>query len=234
MADDDNAAGGEDAAMEEKMSGMSDVEKRLFRIRMKMNQGRKANKAETEVEFKRLTDPKYDSKQRYKEKKEAALLNEEEFQAPKSKEEELLNVTAEDAERYKEKLEEKRKTEATWGWKAFTADADYRAYNKTLGKLPKNRTSSSSSAGAESGEYDEMEYGKTGTMVSSAGLERLSKDINEKEEKRMKHSRRRATLDPVGSDSINDKNEFFNKKIKRSFDKYTVEIRQNLERGTAL
>lgn len=35
-------------------------------------------------------------------------------------------------------------------------------------------------------------------------------------------------------DFINDKNEAFNKKIKRSFDKYTVEIRQNLERGTAI
>ena len=34
--------------------------------------------------------------------------------------------------------------------------------------------------------------------------------------------------------SINDRNKFFNKKIKRAFDKYTVEIRQNLERGTAL
>ena len=34
--------------------------------------------------------------------------------------------------------------------------------------------------------------------------------------------------------AINDRNEAFNRKIKREFDKYTVEIRQNLERGTAL
>jgi len=35
-------------------------------------------------------------------------------------------------------------------------------------------------------------------------------------------------------DYINDRNKHFNKKIKRAYDKYTVEIRQNLERGTAL
>lgn len=30
------------------------------------------------------------------------------------------------------------------------------------------------------------------------------------------------------------RNKHFNKKIKRAYDKYTIEIRQNLERGTAL
>ena len=33
---------------------------------------------------------------------------------------------------------------------------------------------------------------------------------------------------------INDRNRVFVKKIGRAFDKYTTEIRQNLERGTAL
>jgi pre-mRNA-splicing factor SYF2 len=41
-------------------------------------------------------------------------------------------------------------------------------------------------------------------------------------------------LDPADVDYINNDNAMFNKKLKRSFDKYTVEIRQNLERGTAL
>ena len=35
-------------------------------------------------------------------------------------------------------------------------------------------------------------------------------------------------------DYINKRNMVFNKKISRAFDKYTTEIRQNLERGTAL
>lgn len=33
---------------------------------------------------------------------------------------------------------------------------------------------------------------------------------------------------------INQRNKRFNQKISRNFDKHTAEIRQNLERGTAL
>lgn len=35
-------------------------------------------------------------------------------------------------------------------------------------------------------------------------------------------------------DSINDMNDHFNKKIKRAFGKYTLEIKNNFKRGTAL
>jgi hypothetical protein len=51
---------------------------------------------------------------------------------------------------------------------------------------------------------------------------------------RKNFSRRRANFDGEDVTSINERNKQFNKKLKRAFDKYTVEIRQNLERGTAL
>ena len=63
---------------------------------------------------------------------------------------------------------------------------------------------------------------------------RLSQDITDKQEARTKNSRRRMTVEVADIDHINDRNAAFNKKIKRAFDKYTVEIRQNLERGTAV
>ena len=47
-------------------------------------------------------------------------------------------------------------------------------------------------------------------------------------------SRRRAEYEGEDVTSINERNKHFNKKIKRAFDKYTVDIRQSLERGTAL
>jgi t-SNARE complex subunit (syntaxin) len=65
-------------------------------------------------------------------------------------------------------------------------------------------------------------------------VDRLARDMEQHQENRRKLSRRRMTLEASDVDYINDKNEAFNKKIKRSFDKYTVEIRQNLERGTAI
>ena len=59
-------------------------------------------------------------------------------------------------------------------------------------------------------------------------------EIEEREAARKKFSRRRSTNDDVDVDYINKRNHVFNKKLARSFDKYTVEIKQNLERGTAL
>lgn len=54
------------------------------------------------------------------------------------------------------------------------------------------------------------------------------------EKRKEAFSRRRSEHGAVDIDYINDRNKHFNKKIKRAYDKYTVEIRQNLERGTAL
>jgi hypothetical protein len=45
--------------IEEATTGMSDTQKRLFKIKLKINQGRKANKEEVEREFKRLSDPSF-------------------------------------------------------------------------------------------------------------------------------------------------------------------------------
>ena len=53
-------------------------------------------------------------------------------------------------------------------------------------------------------------------------------------EKRGEYSRRRAYRDDKDVDSINDRNAHYNKKIERAFGKYTTEIKNNLERGTAL
>lgn len=50
----------------------------------------------------------------------------------------------------------------------------------------------------------------------------------------MSFSRRRRFREEKDIDSINDRNEHFNKKIERAFGKYTLEIKNNLERGTAL
>ncbi len=178
------------------------------------------------------------------------------------KEQDLMSITAEAAERVKEKERRKEESAATFGWQAFTADAEYRAYKKQLGKLGGN-----SGGGGERGretdaasikmfnqdnEVDLLNYGQVtsttnnnnnnssisnnvgGSGVSSAGLTKLVSVMEEREAQREKHSRRRMDIDSASVDAINEKNAFFNKKIKRSFDKYTVEIRQSLERGTAV
>lgn len=62
----------------------------------------------------------------------------------------------------------------------------------------------------------------------------MVKELKDREEKRNSFSRRRRFHEEKDIDSINDRNEHFNKKIERAFGKYTLEIKNNLERGTAL
>jgi hypothetical protein len=53
-------------------------------------------------------------------------------------------------------------------------------------------------------------------------------------EKRAKFSRRRAHHHDADISYINERNMQFNKKLERFYGKYTQEIRENLERGTAI
>lgn len=53
-------------------------------------------------------------------------------------------------------------------------------------------------------------------------------------EKRAKYSRRRPFDSEGDVDYINERNMKFNKKASRFYDPYTAEIKQNLERGTAV
>ena len=84
--------------------------------------------------------------------------------------------------------------------------------------------SSSSSGGSAGG----------GPQDSAAALDRMAKELAAKADRNKKFSRRRAELDGADVDHINSRNAHFNKKIKRAYDKYTIEIKQDLERGTAL
>ena len=67
-----------------------------------------------------------------------------------------------------------------------------------------------------------------------AGSKRLRKELDDQAERRAKWSRRRQFWEAADVDYINERNKVFNDKIKRAFDPYTREIKQNLERGTAL
>ncbi len=283
MSSSDTAvAGAEDT------SGMTEMQKKLFNIRMKINQGRKANKAEVEDEYRRFNDPKYEQKKYVSRKNAQAAdqvdaLGEEQEQPPKwnTDKNAYMQQTAESAEFAQEKITKKEKNMSTFGWQAFTAEATYKAYKKKLNKLPTAKGVRVEEPAQETAlESNPLNYGQINTkvneelnflpllwlscpvmccvwtiscasflafllslliysfsvsnQVSKAGLDRMSQDVTDRQEANRRFSKRRMTLDAADVDSINERNANFNKKLKRSFDKYTVEIRQNLERGTAL
>ena len=213
-------------------SALSPTEKRLMALRMKMSQSRQANKMEVEHEYRRLKDPTYDRRQIRAENKLKALKKGE---TPNGRgghrDVKMLGQTIAEAEAAKEKEEMDSEKIARFGAKdAVKADKLHRQYEKLTDKLPVR------SSGDREGEIDEMLYGTRGTArVPKRGLDRLTEHVNEREEARAKNKKARSGHTAGADiDYINDKNASFNKGIKNAFDKYTVEIKQNIERGTAL
>ncbi len=62
----------------------------------------------------------------------------------------------------------------------------------------------------------------------------MAEDVKKQVEKRDKFSRRRMHDDDADIDYINERNMKFNKKLERFYGDYTKDIRDNLERGTAV
>ncbi|KAI8574982.1 hypothetical protein K450DRAFT_263890 [Umbelopsis ramanniana AG] len=78
-----------------------------------------------------------------------------------------------------------------------------------------------------------LDYATIDTQPQKEAIDRLVADVDKQQRKRMTRSRDREQIaDDISW--INEKNRKFNQKISRFYDKYTKEIRENLERGTAL
>lgn len=225
----------QEAAEGPKANSLND---RLFAIRMKINQSRKQNRDDVTEEFERVSRKKRshegdgdgdgnDAPDRPGHKRNKGARTK-----PGSSEA-LLNTTAQEAQRAAEKRQQKEEVAASYGLSAFTSDASYRAYEKRVGKISASAPASSASQEVSLAE-NPLDYGSVNSSVSPEALERLRSDVLERENARKKFSKRRLGENSGDVDFINEKNRQFNKKLRGAFDKYTVEIRQNLERGTAL
>lgn len=69
---------------------------------------------------------------------------------------------------------------------------------------------------------------------SEEAVDRMVNDLEKQIQKREKYSRRRTFDEEADIDYINERNMKFNKKLERFYGTYTAEIKQNLERGTAV
>ena len=69
---------------------------------------------------------------------------------------------------------------------------------------------------------------------SPEDIKRMVDDLVERKIKKKDFSRRRPRNDNQDVDYINDGNARHNQKLEKHYGKYTTEIKQNLERGTAV
>ncbi|XP_032234825.2 pre-mRNA-splicing factor syf2 isoform X2 [Nematostella vectensis] len=207
--------------------------KRLQQLHLRRNEARKMNHQEVvEEDRKKKLPANWEAKQRRVEWEqqddEAAEAKGEDFERVK-----MLSMTADEAERLERK---KKKRNPDQGFADF-AQAQQRQYSR-LTKQLKPDMSEYKKQKDELGEaftpsVDNLSYGGEG-KVSEAGIDRMVADLEKQAEKRAKFSRRRAHYDDADIDYINERNMKFNKKLARFYDPFTAEIKQNLERGTAV
>uniref|UniRef100_A0A804PCT0 Pre-mRNA-splicing factor SYF2 n=1 Tax=Zea mays TaxID=4577 RepID=A0A804PCT0_MAIZE len=192
---------------------MTEKQKKLFELRLKMNEARKANQQAMVAEKKRM-EPRGESrgvsKQKWlddRKKKIGKLLDSNGLDMKMA----YMLDTQETAEAKYKKWE---KEPAPYGWDVFNQKTLYDAYKKRTKNIEVDMESYNKAKEADPEFYRDassLQYGK-----------------------RKSFSRRRKFNEDKDIDSINDRNEHFNKKVERAFGKYTLEIKNNLERGTAL
>jgi len=145
----------------------------------------------------------------------------------------LMNATAEATETKLKKEEKKEKHKAQYGWDVFNGEAQHRNYKKRVRRADEDGKLAEADDSEVVEDPDPLAYGQA-PPIPKERVQALAEDMHEAALRRTKWSRRRTFHEDRDVTYINRRNEVYNKKIERAFDPYTVEIRNNLERGTAL
>ena len=220
--------------VESATKGMSAMEKRLFIIRMKLNAGRRANRKAAEEEFRKVykqreKGPGSSAQDEHERKKEASIKAKLERKGFRVEDTHLLE-TAETAVR---KAASKKKKMAG---DADTKEWYVKSYEKNVRKLgvaTVAETAKNAGVGRRA-EKHSLEYGGRRGGETKEGVQRLADEIDVNDAKKRK---KMASSDNADMHYINKKNEAFVKRITKKggeWDEASREIRQNLERGTAL
>ncbi|XP_078442083.1 GCIP-interacting family protein [Wolffia australiana] len=214
---------------------MSERQKKLFELRLKMNEAQKANQMAMVAEKKKLEAPPESrgvSKQKWLEdrkKRIGKLLDANGLEMKKA----YMLDTQEMAEAKYKKWE---KDPAPAGWDVFNQKTLYNAHKKRTKNMEIDMEAYNKAKEEDPEFYRNaasLQYGKD-PKIPEENVDRMVRELRDREAKRKSFSRRRKFHEEKDIDSINDRNEHFNKKIERAFGKYTLEIKNNLERGTAL
>ncbi|XP_062532990.1 pre-mRNA-splicing factor Syf2 [Bombyx mori] len=145
----------------------------------------------------------------------------------------LLNISAIEAERLERK---KKKKNPDQGFSTYE-HATIRQYNRLVKNMP---PADMERYEKQKQKYGEAFYGGPNVIIHGMhedhkeAVDKMVDDLEGQIAKRTKYSRRRIHNDDADIDYINERNAKFNKKLERFYGEHTAEIKQNLERGTAI
>merc|ERR1712038_95897 len=218
-------------------SRMAQRMQKLKNLHAKRTESRQINHSEVIEEDRRAKEPK---NMEARKRRAEYLLQEEEFKRK-------CEADGKDLER--EKMRRKGADEAEWsdrqkknkqnpdqGFSTYE-EASFRKYNQLVKQIKPNMEEYKDKKERAG---DAAFYAAEGAIVHGThkdtpdALDRLAKDTQAQIDKREKYSRRRMHDDDADIDYINERNMKFNQKLERFYGKYTKEIKDNLERGTAV
>mmetsp|Transcript_50246 Transcript_50246/g.109212 ORF Transcript_50246/g.109212 Transcript_50246/m.109212 type:complete len:237 (+) Transcript_50246:27-737(+) len=223
----------------EDLSNMTPVQRRLLELKMKLNKARKDNHSALVSEKKRAAEgpeaAKKKAAENYREMRERKKKEAEELgQAPENP---LLSETLEVADNKVRKKRKKEENQAAFGWEVFNQDTLLKAHEKRIARSVKVDLEAYERQKKETPDFyrsaDNMAYGAA-PVADKAKVDNMVLDLVDAMDRRNKFSRRRTHHEEADVDYINDRNAHFNRKIERAFGAFTKEIKENLERGTAL
>jgi len=145
----------------------------------------------------------------------------------------LLEVSALDAERLERKKKKKNPDE---GFSTYE-QATIRQYNRLVKNMG---TPNFEQYEREKQKHGDAFYGGANVILQGThkdrkdAVDKMVEDVEQQISRRQKYSRRRTHNDDSDIDYINERNAKFNKKLERFYGEHTIEIKQNLERGTAI
>jgi hypothetical protein len=112
------------------------------------------------------------------------------------------------------------------------SEGQHRSYQRDLKGLH-NATGGQQRSGAEGTIFNPI-LGSSDEKQEREGARLLSNELKRRSEKVAKKRKEKMDFEETDVTYINKRNKHFNEKISRNYDKHNAEIRQNLERGTAL
>jgi pre-mRNA-splicing factor SYF2 len=211
------------------------LQRRLHELQMRMNQSRQLNRKEVLHEG--------EQQQQQKSMKETSLCDggeKKEYSTSKVKGK-IKNTMMEPAYESMRRASQKQRRAEQNQFAVndyYNPEGQFRNYERNLKSLPKHKSEM-----YDGSTYDPLLQGVASTSttdnnyhsssVVGEGAHRLAEEMHRRIEKKKATKRKAKDIVEGDVNYINERNKQFNKKIARNFDKYTAEIRHNLERGTA-
>jgi len=210
--------------------------KKLRDLHLKRNEARKLNHQEVVEEDRRSKEPK---NMEARKRRAEYILKEEQLKAEciaAGKDwniEKLRHQGANEAEAIEKR--KKAKLNPDEGFSSFE-NATFRKYGKLTQQIKPDMEVYNENKTKQGDAF----YATVGTVVHGVhkdtpeAIDRMAADIEAQKEKREKFSRRRRHNADSDIDYINERNMKFNQKCERFYGAYTQDIKDNLERGTAV